>query len=82
MISIPPYILLIVFGAFLAGFLFFAIANIILLARFGARNIFGLSASFIFIAVTALILFFTWQSIAATDWKTPVPIISFPANIS
>jgi hypothetical protein len=80
MLSIPPYILLFVFGAFLAGFLFFAVANIVLLARFGARNAFGLGASFIFICITSLILFLTWQSLGGIDWKTPVPIVSFPAG--
>lgn len=78
MLSLPPYILLFVFGAFLAGFLFFAFANIILLARFGARNLFGLAASFIFISGTVLVLFLTWQSLSGFDWKTPVPIVSFP----
>lgn len=82
MFSIPPYILLFVFGAFLAGFLFFAVANIVLLARFGAKNAFGFAASFTFIAGTAVILLLTWNSVADIDWKTPVPIVSFPSSMN
>lgn len=78
MISLPPYILLIVFGIFMAGCLFFAIANIILLARFGARNAVGLFASFGFLAGTAVILFLTWQAVGGIDWVTPVPLLSIP----
>jgi len=79
MIALPPYILLIVFGLFLAGFLFFGIANVVLLARFGARNAVGLLASFAFVAGTALILFLTWQSLGGLDWMAPVPLLSIPA---
>jgi len=79
MISLPPYVLLIVFGLFLAGFLFFSIANIILLARFGARNSVGLAASFGFICLSAVILFLTWQAVTGIDWLTPVPLFSIQA---
>ena len=79
MIALPPYILLIVFGLFLAGFLFFGLVNIILLARFGAKNAVGLLASFAFIAGAALILFLTWQSVGGIDWVSPVPLLSIPA---
>ncbi len=81
MIGLPPYVLLVVFGLFLAGFLFFSLANIILLARFGARNAVGLLAVFIFIAVTSGILFLTWQSLEGTDWTANVPLFAIPASV-
>lgn len=78
MIALPPYILLIVFGLFMAGFLFFGLTNIILLARFGAKNAVGLLASFAFVAGTAIILLLTWQAVGGIDWATPVPLLSIP----
>lgn len=78
MIALPPYILLIVFGIFMAGFLFFAVANVMLLARFGARNAVGLLASFLFVAGTLLILFLAWQALGGADWMSPVPLLTIP----
>lgn len=79
MISLPPYVLLALFGLFLAAFLFFAVANIVLLARFGARNAVGLTVSFSFVFAAALVLFLTWQSLGGIDWMTPVPLFSIQA---
>ena len=79
MLALPPYILLIAFGAFLAVFLFFALTNIILLSRFGARNAVGLLVIFLFLALTALVLFATWRSLSGVDWTAPVPLFSIQA---
>lgn len=76
MISLPPYVLLIVYGAFLLGFLFFAIADIVSLSKYGARNAVGLTTSFIFVCGTAVILFATWQALGPVDWTTPVPLFT------
>lgn len=78
MIAVSPYILLIVFGLFLAAYVFFAIVNIVLLARYGARNYVGFLACFIFIGGTAVILFMTSQSIIGVDWNTAVPLVTIP----
>lgn len=79
MLAIPPYILLVVFGAFLLFYLFFGLANIIHLARFGGGNTLGFLFVFFFIAASAIILFLTWQGLPALDWTTPIPLIQ---NIS
>lgn len=76
MISIPPYFLLFPFGVFLCAFVFFAIANIVCLAKYGARNVVGFLVTFVFIAGTALILFQTWQALANVAWMTPVPLFA------
>jgi hypothetical protein len=74
MIAIPAYVLLAPFAIFMAGYVFFAFANVLSLAKYGARNGIGLVASFIFIAGTVLILFLAWQSLATTDWKTSLDL--------
>lgn len=74
MLAIPPYVLLIPYAVFLAFFAFFALANVLSLAKYGARNWIGFLASFIFVACTAFILFLTWQALLPMDWVTPVPL--------
>ena len=78
MFSLPPIVLVIPYALFALGYLFFAFANIISLAKYGARNTIGLLASFIFISGTAIILFMTWQGVAAVDWFAPVPLTAVP----
>lgn len=79
MISLPPYLLLIPYGLFMLGYVFFGLTDIISLAKYGARNAVGLLASFIFICGTAYIIFLTWQSLASVDWITAVPLFSVPS---
>lgn len=78
MLAIPPYILLLIFGAFLLFFLFFGIANIVHLAKYGGGTKIGYIAVFLFIATSAIILFVTWQALPAVDWQTPIPLVSAP----
>lgn len=80
MFSLPPIVLLAPFAVFMLGYLFFAFANVISLAKYGARNAVGLTASFIFIAGSAIILFLAWQSLGPVDWLAPVPLAAVPAN--
>jgi len=79
MISLPPYFLLIPYALFLLGYVFFSLANVISLAKYGARNAVGLMASFIFICGTAVIVFMTWQSLIAVDWTAAIPLVSVPS---
>ena len=79
MLSLPTYILLIPFGAFLLAFAFFSLVNILNLAKYGARNFVGFLASFIFICGAAIILFMTWQAVGTTDWATTVPVFTTPS---
>lgn len=81
MISIPPFFLLVPYALFMLGYVFFALANVISLTKYGARNAIGLMASFIFVSGTAIIIFLTWQSIGPMDWMTAVPVGEIP-NIS
>lgn len=74
MLAIPAYVLLVPFGVFMAGYVFFAFANILSLAKYGARNGIGLVASFIFVAGTALILFLTWRSLSGTEWSATLDL--------
>jgi hypothetical protein len=80
MISIPPYFLLFPFGIFLLGFIFFSAANIVSLAKYGARNATGLLVSFLFIAGSAVVSFYAWKALEPIPWTSPVPLfrVEFP----
>lgn len=78
MLSIPPYFLLIPYALFMLGYLFFSVANIVSLSKYGARNAIGLVASFIFVAGTAVIILMTWRSLASIDWFSPIPLTAIP----
>lgn len=81
MLSLPAYILLIPFGAFLLAFAFFSLVNIANLAKYGARNFVGFLVSFLFVSGAAIILFLTWQTVGGTDWMASVPIIDTPYSL-
>jgi uncharacterized membrane protein YfcA len=75
MISVPLYLLLIPYGAFLLAFLFFSLVNIVNLLRYGAQNAVGLTATFLFICCTTVILFLTWQALGTVDWTIMAPLL-------
>lgn len=75
MFGFPPYILLIVYGAFLLFYVFFGLANIIHLAKYGGSTWVGYLSVLFFISATAIILFLTWSALPALDWTTPIPLI-------
>lgn len=75
MFSLPPYFLLFPFGVFLLGFVFFSAANIISLSKYGARNAIGLLVTFLFLAGTAAIGFYTWKATETVSWTTSVPLL-------
>ncbi|WKZ28814.1 MAG: hypothetical protein QY323_04755 [Patescibacteria group bacterium] len=81
MISIPPYFLLFPFGAFLLAFIFFSLANIVSLAKYGARNAIGLLVTFVFVCVTLMIGFYGWRALEPIAWTAPVPLfeVEIPA---
>jgi len=80
MLAIPPYILLVIFGAFLLFFLFFAFANIFSIAKYGGGTTAGFIAVFIFISASAIVLFLIWRALPALDWQTPMPILRQTIN--
>lgn len=80
-LAIPPYFLLIPYGLFLLAVLFFGLINIMHLVKYGAHNFVGFLATFGFIAVTAAILFFTWNYMPVVDWMEPVPLLSSASKL-
>jgi len=78
MLSLPPIVLLIPYALFMLGFVFFSFANVISLSKYGARNAIGLMTSFLFLCGAAVIVFMTWQSLAAVDWLAAVPLVAIP----
>lgn len=79
MISIPPYFLLFPFGVFALGFVFFSLANIISLAKYGAKNAVGLLVSLLFMIGTSAIVFYAWNAASTIAWSTPVPLFEIQA---
>jgi len=75
MIGFPPYYLLLVYGAFLLFYLFFGLANIFHLAKYGGSTRMGFLSVLFFLSATAIILFATWHWLPALDWRTPYPLI-------
>lgn len=75
MIAVPPYILLIVYGLFLLFFVFFGLANMFHLAKYGGGTWIGYLVTLLFISTSVIILFVTWISLPPMDWTTPIPVI-------
>ena len=76
MIALAPYFLLIPFGLFLVGYVFLSFVNIVNLFRYGSGNLVDLVATFVFLAVSAGILFGAWLALADVDWTTPIPLLA------
>ena len=79
MISLPPFFLLIPYGLIVLAMVFFAVVDVVSLARYGARNWVGLLTSFVYIAGASLIMFLTWQALSNVSWLTPQPLFALPA---
>ncbi len=74
---VPIAILLIPYGLFLLAFLFFSFAHIYHLIHFGrATGIVGFLATFIYIAVTVLLLYATYTATADIEWSRALDIFS------
>ena len=77
MISFPISLLLIPYAIFLIVFLVFAIVNVYHLIHYGQTTKVSFGVTFVFFAMTALILFLTWKGLQGVDWTYPIDI-AFP----
>ena len=69
--SVPLSILLLPLAIFLLLFFILSLVNIAHLMRFASFNMAGFWACFIFMAGSALFLYFAWGAIDQIDWKQP-----------
>jgi len=74
-ISIPLYIILIPYALFLLGFAFFGFFAIYHLIRFGFRTFSNFLMMFVFLGVTIIILFISYQMISEINWFNEVQIL-------
>lgn len=83
MTTLPLAVLLIPFAILLFLFLFFAFVDLYHLIVFGrATGIVGFIATFIFIAVTILIVNTSYLYVINIDWTRPVEITQFIPNFT
>ncbi len=70
--TFPLYILLFIYFAFLFVWLIFSIIALYHMIRFGFKNFTTFFTTFIFIAVSILILAFTYEYLIQIDWNLEV----------
>lgn len=74
MLTIPLYIFLFIYFFFLLTFVAFFLVNISHLARTGTFTMASFLVTFGFIALSVIILWFTWTLLNGTDWQQPLTI--------
>lgn len=77
MITAPLYILLILYAIFLLGFAFFSLFAVYHLIKFGFRSLANFLMIFIFLGVSTIILFASWQAIIQIDWLQNITLFQF-----
>lgn len=78
MISFPLYIFLFVYLALIFVALIYILFNFYHLFRFGSLEVETVFASFLFIAVLAIIFFSSYQEIIKIDWRQPLFTVVLP----
>ena len=73
-ISIPLYIFLFVYLAFLVLFITFFVFNLIHLMHTGGTTMVSFFFTIATFAAAAFILFFTWVAVKNVDWRQTVDI--------
>lgn len=74
-VAIPLYILLILYIIFLLGWAFFSFFAIYHLLRFGFQSTGTFFMVFVFIGVSVIILFMSWQAVSQVDWFSQISIL-------
>ena len=74
MFSLPLYVFLIIYSAFLAIFAVFAFVNIFHIIETGTLTGVSFIVTFLSMALTALALYATWYFLQNTDWQQAVVI--------
>lgn len=80
MLSFPLWVTLIPYAIFLIIFIAFAWVDIHHLVLFGSFDVAGFLATFLFLAVSAYLLFLTWQMLATVDWNATVTLFENLGN--
>jgi len=74
-VTMPLYLILIPYAIFLLGFAFFSFFAIYHLIRFGFRSFSNFLMMFIFLGVSVIILFISYEMIAGINWFNEINIL-------
>jgi hypothetical protein len=74
MISFPLWVLAIPYLVVAALCAIFALFTISHFVKYAETTMVSFAATFLYLAGTAFILFFTWQALQGTDWQHPIVI--------
>lgn len=77
MIVLPLYILLILYLIFLLLFAFFGLFGVYHLIKFGFHSFGTFLLIFMFLGVSVIMLFLSYQAIIPIDWMQKITIIEF-----
>lgn len=75
--SFPLYTLLILYFIFLCFYFIFALASLYHLAKYGGLTFTGFLMFFLFLAITIIILFISYEHLAIIDWRRKVEFFDF-----
>lgn len=74
MITIPLYPFLFIYGFLLLAVAALFFVNVGHLIHTGTLTIYSFFATFIFLALSVIILWFTWQILGAINWQQPIVV--------
>lgn len=74
MLTFPLLLILIPYALFFLLFIIFVWINIYHIVLFGSMSATSFFATFIFLGVSAYILFLTWDLLAVVDWGAKITI--------
>jgi len=72
--TIPLTIFLVLYAAFLVFYVIFSFFNIFHLMKFGAISFTTYFMAFLYLAGILVVLFFSYQGLAAIDWSEGIKI--------
>jgi len=76
MLTIPLYVFLFIYFAFLAIFAAFSIMNFYHIVMTASFTLSSFVMTFIIFALTVLTLYFTWSLLVDVDWRIPVTLFN------
>ena len=74
--SIPLFVFLILYFIFLCFYFIFALVGLYHLAKYGGLNFTSFLMFFLFLAITIIILFISYEQLSIIDWKRSIEFLN------